>query len=66
MTVKIGNIELENNVILAPLSGVTDLPYRKLVKKFGAGLVISEMVASMAMVRETRQSLKKCSIVLDD
>ncbi|OYZ38496.1 MAG: tRNA dihydrouridine synthase DusB [Alphaproteobacteria bacterium 16-39-46] len=43
------------------MSGVTDLPFRNLVKKFGAGLVISEMIASEAMIRETRQSLKKCA-----
>ncbi len=58
---KIGNISLDSRVILAPMSGVTDLPFRNLVKKFGAGLVISEMIASEAMIRETRQSLKKCA-----
>ena len=50
MPIKIDNIELSSPVILAPMSGVTDLPYRKLVKKFGAGLVVSEMVASRAMI----------------
>ena len=58
--IKIGNIQLENNVLLAPMSGVTDLPFRRLVKKFGASLVISEMIASRAMILETRESLKKC------
>lgn len=58
---KIGNISIESPVILAPMSGVTDLPFRKLVKRYGAGLVISEMIASEAMIRETRQSLKKCA-----
>ena len=48
------------------MSGVTDLPYRKLVKQFGAGLVVSEMVASRAMIVETKQSLHKCAIVPDD
>ena len=43
MTIKIGDISLDGNVILAPLSGVTDLPFRKLVKRFGASLVVSEM-----------------------
>jgi tRNA-dihydrouridine synthase B len=62
MTVKIDNIELSTPVILAPMSGVTDLPHRKLVKKFGAGLVISEMVASRAMIVRSHQSLKKCAI----
>ena len=62
MRVQIDNIELSNPVILAPMSGVTDLPYRKLVKKFGAGLVVSEMIASRAMIARSHQSLKKCAI----
>jgi tRNA-dihydrouridine synthase B len=66
MSVKIGNIQLETNVLLAPMSGVTDLPYRKIVKEFGAGLVISEMIASRAMILETRQSMQKCAILQDD
>ncbi len=48
-------------VILAPMTGVTDLPFRRLVKRYGAGLTVSEMIASEAMVRETRQSLQKCA-----
>ena len=55
---RIGNIELDSNVILAPMSGVTDRPFRTLVKKHGAGLVVSEMIASQAMVRQTRQSMQ--------
>ncbi len=66
MPVKIDNIELSSPVILAPMSGVTDLPYRKLVKKFGAGLVVSEMVASRAMIVRSYQSLKKCAIDTED
>lgn len=66
MSIKIGNIELSSNVLLAPMSGVTDLPYRKLVKKFGAGLVVSEMIASRAMILETKQSMQKCSIDHED
>jgi len=66
MPIKIDNIELSSPVILAPMSGVTDLPYRKLVKKFGAGLVVSEMVASRAMIARSHQSLKKCAIDHED
>jgi tRNA-dihydrouridine synthase B len=66
MTLKIGNIVLPHPVILAPMSGVTDLPFRKLVKSFGAGLVVSEMVASRAMIIETRQSLQKSAIMHGD
>lgn len=58
--IKIGNITLQDNVLLAPMSGVTDLPFRRLVKGFGASLVISEMIASRAMILQTRESLKKC------
>ena len=61
MTIKIGSIELENNVILAPMSGVSDMPYRRLAKRFGAGLVISEMIASQAMIYANRKTLKMAS-----
>lgn len=58
--IKIGNITLENNVILAPLSGITDPPFRRLVKKkYGAALVVSEMIASKAMVLKEQENLKK-------
>jgi tRNA-dihydrouridine synthase B len=57
MSIEIGSLELEAPVILAPMSGVTDLPFRRLVKTHGAGLVVSEMIASEAMIRETRQSM---------
>ena len=66
MTIKIDNIELSSPVILAPMSGVTDLPYRTLVKKFGAGLVVSEMIAIRAMIVRSHQSMKKCAIDQDD
>jgi tRNA-dihydrouridine synthase B len=58
--IRIGDIKIDDPVFLAPMSGVTDLPFRKLVKKFGASLVISEMIASRAMIMQTRESLKKC------
>lgn len=50
--IQIGNITLEHPVILAPMTGVSDLPFRCLVKRFGVGLVVSEMIASKALVRE--------------
>ena len=50
MTVRIGDITLTPPVLLAPLAGITDLPFRKLVSSFGAGLVVSEMVASQEVV----------------
>lgn len=66
MTINIENIKLSSPVILAPMSGVSDLPFRKLVKKFGAGLVVSEMVASRAMIAQSRQSIQKSDIIKDD
>lgn len=61
MGICIGLVKLASNVILAPMSGVTDMPFRRLVKRMGAGLVVSEMIASQAMIRETRQSLQKAA-----
>ncbi|HTV87646.1 MAG TPA: tRNA dihydrouridine synthase DusB [Stellaceae bacterium] len=57
MSIDLGPVTLEAPVILAPMSGVTDLPFRRLVKDEGAALVVSEMIASQAAIRETRQSL---------
>ena len=57
-TVTIGPITLDNAVILAPMSGVTDMPTRRLVKRMGAGLVVSEMIASQAMIRQNRQTMQ--------
>ena len=56
--IRIGDITLTDNAILAPMTGVSDLPFRTLVKSFGAGLVVSEMIASKAVVLETRNALR--------
>ena len=45
----IGNVELNNNLLLAPMAGVTDLAFRKICKKCGAGLVEAEMVSAKAI-----------------
>jgi len=58
---KIGNIELKSNLILAPMAGVTDLPFRLIVEKFNPGLVCTEMVSSKALFygdNKTKQLLK--------
>ena len=57
--IDIGPVRIDAPVILAPMTGVTDLPFRRAVKRYGAGLTVSEMIASEAMIRETRQSLQK-------
>ncbi len=59
MPIDIGPVRIDAPVILAPMTGVTDLPFRRAVKRYGAGLTVSEMIASQAMIRETRQSLQK-------
>ena len=59
-------VRIATPVILAPMSGVTDLPFRKLVKRSGAGLVVSEMIASEAMIRMSRQSLKMAENVPEE
>ena len=59
--ISVGPVTINAPVILAPMTGVTDLPFRKAVKRYGAGLTVSEMIASQAMIRETRQSLQKAT-----
>ncbi|MBA8667410.1 tRNA dihydrouridine synthase DusB [Holosporaceae bacterium 'Namur'] len=62
MTFSIENYKVSSPVILAPMSGVTDKPFRKMVRKFGAPLLVTEMVASRAMIAQTRQSMQKCEL----
>ncbi|MGN7678294.1 MAG: tRNA dihydrouridine synthase DusB [Anaplasma sp.] len=52
----------EYPVILAPMSGVTDMPFRSIVRDLGAGLLVSEMIASRAMIIKTRQSIQKSTV----
>ncbi len=59
--ISIGPMRIEAPVILAPMTGVTDRPFRRLVKRYGAGLTVTEMIASQAMIRETRQSIQKAA-----
>jgi tRNA-dihydrouridine synthase B len=66
MSISIGPITLDDPVILAPMSGVTDLPFRRIVKARGAALVVSEMIASQAAIRETRQSLTMAKTCPDE
>ncbi|MFM5886060.1 MAG: tRNA dihydrouridine synthase DusB [Novosphingobium sp.] len=59
--ISVGPVAVDCPVILAPMTGVTDMPFRKLVRRFGSGLNVTEMIASPAMIRETRQSLQKAA-----
>jgi len=59
--IDIGPVRIAEPVILAPMTGVTDMPFRTLVRRYGSGLNVTEMIASPAMIRETRQSLQKAA-----
>ena len=56
MKLKIGNVTLDNNLILAPMAGVTDRPYRLLCKEQGCGLVVTEMVSAKAILYKNRNT----------
>ena len=53
----IGNVEVKIPIILAPMAGVTDYPFRVLCKKMGAGAVYSEFVSSEGIIRENQKTL---------
>jgi tRNA-dihydrouridine synthase B len=57
--IQIGPVRIDTPVVLAPMTGVSDLPFRTLVRRYGSGLNVTEMIASQAAIRETRQSLQK-------
>ena len=59
--IRVGTVTIDNPVILAPMTGVTDMPFRTLVRRYGSGLNVTEMIASPAMIRQTRQSLQKAA-----
>lgn len=64
--ISIGPILVEDPVLLCPMAGVTDLPFRRLVKRFGAGLVTSEMIASQAMIRDHKRTHKMAAAESDE
>jgi tRNA-dihydrouridine synthase B len=59
--IQVGPLRIDCPVVLAPMTGVTDMPFRRLVRRYGSGLNVTEMIASPAMIRETRQSLQKAA-----
>lgn len=57
--IRVGPVTIDTPVVLAPMTGVTDLPFRKLVRSYGSGLNVTEMIASEAAIRDTRISRQK-------
>ena len=58
--IKIGNVEIKNNIFLAPMAGISDMPFRILCKEKGAGLVYTEMVSSKGMFYDDTNTFKWC------
>ena len=59
--IEVGPVRVDTPVVLAPMTGVTDLPFRRMVRRYGSGLNVTEMIASEAAIRETRQSVQKAT-----
>ena len=59
--IMVGPVRIPQPVVLAPMTGVSDLPFRTMVRRFGSGLNVTEMIASPAAIRETRQSIQKAA-----
>ena len=55
----IGRFQLKNNLIVAPMAGVTDRPFRQLCKRLGAGMAVSEMIGSRPELLQTPKSLRR-------
>lgn len=66
MEMKIGNVTLKNNVILAPMAGVTDLPFRLLCKELGAGLVCTEMVSAKAIAYHNKNTIPLLEVAQEE
>ena len=63
---RIGNVQISGNVLLAPMAGVTDLPFRRLVRRYGCGLVFSEMIASRQMLAAQDVTLRRSTPAPDE
>ena len=59
---KIGSIEIENGIFLAPMEDVSDYPFRMICKKGGADVVYSEFISSEALIRDAQKAFKKMEI----
>lgn len=63
---KIGNVEIENRIIMAPMAGITNVAFRKIIKEFGAGLVVSEMVSDKALCYGNQKTIEMLHIDEDE
>lgn len=59
---KIGNVEIENRIIMAPMAGITNIAFRKIIKEFGAGLVVSEMVSDKALCYGNKKTIEMLNV----
>ena len=53
---KIGNVEIKNNIVLAPMAGVCNSAFRKIIKEMGCGLIYAEMVSDKALMYENKKT----------
>jgi len=63
---KIGNVQLENNVVLAPMAGVSNYAFRSIARQFGTGLVTAEMVSDKAIIQKNEKTLKMIEVMEDE
>ncbi|WP_339060667.1 tRNA dihydrouridine synthase DusB [Tepidibacillus marianensis] len=63
---KIGNVQLENNVVLAPMAGVSNYAFRSIARQFGTGLVTAEMVSDKAIMQKNEKTLKMIEVMEDE
>lgn len=63
---KIGDIEVQNGLLLAPMEDVTDAPFRRVCKQFGADIVYTEFISSEGLVRDAKRSLHKLTVYEDE
>lgn len=60
--IKIGNVEIDNPVVIAPMAGISNIAFRRIAKRFGAGLVCNEMVSDKALYYDSLKTKQMCVI----
>ena len=63
---KIGNIEIKNQVVIAPMAGVSNIAFRTIMKEFGAGLIYAEMVSDKALTFRNEKTMKMIKVVEEE